>query len=233
MSSAPRSTSLPCTITGGTGIFNGATGSLDASFALSPNDETFTLTGSGSITQPTPGTPTISSVTTANGGTAIAQNTFIVIKGTNLVPANTPAAGVIWSTAPSFLSGLMPTQLGGMSVTVNNKPAFVYFYCSAATDPACPQDQLNILTPLDNTTGPVPVVVTNVTTSGTISTPPFFVNMQAVAPSFLLFDMQGYIAATHREWEPARPHELCIRDRRRPPRPAKRSCFTRSASGCR
>lgn len=195
LSDAP--TSLACTITGGTGIFNGATGSLNASFALSPNGETFTLTGSGSITQPKTGTSTISSVTTANGGTVVAQNTFIIIKGTNLVPANTPATGVIWSTAPSFLSGLMPTQLGGISVTVDDKPAFVYFYCSAATDPACSQDQLNILTPLDNTTGLVPVVVTNVTTSGTISTPPFFANMQAIAPSFLLFDIAGHIAATH------------------------------------
>jgi uncharacterized protein (TIGR03437 family) len=190
-SNAP--TILPCTITGGTGIFNGATGSLNASFALSPNSATFTLTGSGSITVPKAGPSTITSVTTANGGTVIAQNTFIVIKGVNLVPVNTPANGVIWSTAPSFASGLMPTQLGGVSVTVNNKPAFVYFYCSSATDPACPQDQLNILTPLDNTTGLVPVAVT----SGTILTPAFFVNLQAVAPSFLLFDAMGHIAATH------------------------------------
>jgi uncharacterized protein (TIGR03437 family) len=87
----------------------------------------------------------------------------------------------------------MPTQLGGVSVTVNNKPGFVYFYCSAATDPACPQDQLNILTPLDNTVGPVPVVVTN----GSVASPPFTVTMGAVAPSFLLFSTAGYIAATH------------------------------------
>ena len=135
----------------------------------------------------------ITSVTTAYAGPVIAQNDFIVIKGTNLVPANTPASGAIWSSAPSFASGLMPTQLGGVSVNVNNKPAFVYFYCSAATDPACLQDQLNILTPLDNTTGPVPVVVT----SGGISSPPFTANMQAVVPSFLLFSTAGYIAATH------------------------------------
>jgi uncharacterized protein (TIGR03437 family) len=135
----------------------------------------------------------ITSVTTAYAGPVIAQDTFIVIKGANLVPANTPANGAIWSTAPSFASGLMPTELGGVSVTVNNKPAFVYFYCSAATDPACQQDQLNILTPLDNSTGPVPVIVT----SGGVSSPPFSVNMQAVAPSLLLYAPGGYIAATH------------------------------------
>jgi uncharacterized protein (TIGR03437 family) len=135
----------------------------------------------------------ISSVTTSNAGAAIAQNTFIVIKGSLLVPANTPAAGAIWSNAPSFASGLMPTQLNGISVTVDNKPAFVYFYCSAATDPACTQDQLNILTPLDGTVGPVPVVVTN----GASASPPFTVSMQAEAPSFFLFGATEYIAATH------------------------------------
>jgi uncharacterized protein (TIGR03437 family) len=115
-----------------------------------------------------------------------------VIKGVNLVPVITPAIGAIWSSAPSFASGLMPTQLNGVSVSVNNKPAFVYFYCSAATDPSCFQDQLNVLTPLDSTVGSVSVVVT----SGATSSPPFIVSMQAVAPSFLLFS-GGYIAATH------------------------------------
>ena len=126
-------------------------------------------------------------MTTAYAGPVIAQNAFIVIKGTNLVPATTPASGAIWSTAPSFASGLMPTELGGVSVTVNNKPAFVYFYCSAATDPACSQDQLNILTPLDNTIGSVPVVVT----SGAVSNPPFTVSMQAVAPRSFCSARQG------------------------------------------
>jgi len=137
--------------------------------------------------------PTVYSVSTAYGGAGIAQNTFIVIKGANLVPATTAASGAIWSTAPSFASGLMPTQLNGISVTVNNKPAFVYFYCSAQTDPDCFEDQLNILTPLDNTVGPVPVVVTN----GTVSAPAFTASMQAAAPSFLLFSTAGYVAATH------------------------------------
>ncbi len=137
--------------------------------------------------------PVIESVSTAYGGVGIAQNTYIVIKGENLVPPSTAASGVIWNSAPSFASGQMPTQLGGVSVTVNNKPAFVYFYCSAASDPGCVADQLNVLMPLDNTTGPVPIVVT----SGTASTPPFTATMQTVAPSFLLFSTADYVAATH------------------------------------
>jgi uncharacterized protein (TIGR03437 family) len=150
--------------------------------------------------------PTISSVTTAYAGPIIAQNTFIVIKGANLVPANTPASGAIWSSAPSFLAGQMPTQLNGVSVTVDNRPAFVYFYCSAATDPQCSQDQLNILTPLDTATGPVPVVVT----SGTTSSPPFTVGMQAVAPSFLLFGATQYITATHADSTLLGPASLSV-----------------------
>ena len=156
------------------------------------------LSGSGNAN------PVIASVATAYAGPVIAQNTFIVVKGTNLVPASTPASGAIWSTASSFAIGLLPTLLGGVSVTVDNQPAFVYFYCSAATDPACPQDQLNILTPLDTTVGQVPVVVA----SGAVSSPPFAANIQPFAPSFLLFSTAGDIAATHADYSLVGPTTL-------------------------
>jgi uncharacterized protein (TIGR03437 family) len=162
--------------------------------------------------------PTITSVTTANGGSAIAQNTYVVITGSNLVPANTPAAGLIWSNAPSFASGQLPTQLGAVSVTVNSKPAFVYFYCSAATSQVCTSDQINVLTPIDSTVGPVPVVVT----SNATSSPPFTVNLKAVAPSFLLFSA-NYVVAIHADGSllgpaslypglstPAKPNEAIV-----------------------
>ncbi|HVO97022.1 MAG TPA: endo-1,4-beta-xylanase [Bryobacteraceae bacterium] len=134
----------------------------------------------------------ITSVHTTSGGTTIAQNTYIEIKGANLVPSTTPASGVIWSSAPSFQQGQMPTQLGGVSVTVNGQPAFVYFYCSAATS-ACKQDQINVLTPLDNTTGPVPIIVT----SGSTVTAAFTATMAATVPTPLLFNPLGPIVATH------------------------------------
>jgi len=189
-------TAVPVTAIANSGYtFTGWTGSVASSSSSSttvtmgaPQTLTANFSPSGAS-----GNSVIQSVTTADGGTAIAQNTFIVIKGTNLVPANTPASGAIWSTAPSFASGLMPTELNGVSVSVDNKPAFVYFYCSAATDPACSLDQLNILTPLDSTIGPAPIVVSG----GAVPSAPFTVNMQAVAPSFLLFGATEYIAATH------------------------------------
>jgi uncharacterized protein (TIGR03437 family) len=157
---------------------------------------TYTYDGSGNLlsrSMQTSSTMTISSVTTAFGPSTIAQNTWIVVKGTNLVPANTPAAGVIWSTAPSFVTGQMPTQLGTVSVTVNGKPGFLYFYCSAVTSTVCNQDQINVLTPLDSTLGPVQVIVTN----NGASSPAFTADMTAISPAFLLFSTAGYVVATH------------------------------------
>jgi uncharacterized protein (TIGR03437 family) len=141
------------------------------------------------------GTCEITSVNTAGSPSSagIAQNTWVEIHGTCLVPGTTPASGVIWNSAPSFLQGQMPTSLNGISVTVNGKAAYIYFYCSASSDPACATDQINVLTPLDPTLGNVEIVATS---SGT-STPAFTAAMHTVVPSFLLFSAQGYIAATH------------------------------------
>ena len=151
---------------------------------------------------------TITSVTMANGGSTIAQNAWIVLKGKNLVPSDTPAAGTTWSSAPDFASGHMPTQLPGypVTVTVNNKPAFIYFLCSAVTSPACNSDQINVLTPLDATVGSVPVVVTN----GTVSSAPFEVTMGAAAPSFPLVGATQYVVATHADYSLVGPRSLSV-----------------------
>jgi len=184
----PPPPNTQATAVGGTGAYAGAVGSLTINFGQ-------TLTGIGSITQRGAGAPapTITQVSTAYGLDETAQNAFIVIKGTNLVPSNTSKDGVIWSNAPEFASGRMPTLLQGISVKVNDLPAYVYFFCSAATDPACASDQLNVLTPLDNKTGLVRVVVSN---NGVDSTP-FIVPMNTAEPSFLIFNTQGYVAAVH------------------------------------
>lgn len=137
--------------------------------------------------------PTITSVTTAYGPATIATNTWIAIKGTNLVPATTPAGGMSWSNAPEFASGRMPTSLGAVSVTVAGLPAYIYWFCSAKTTHACSSDQINVLTPLDPITGQAPVVVFN---SGLASNT-FVVQKNALSPSFLMFDAAGHIVATH------------------------------------
>ena len=50
---------------------------------------------------------TIASVSTAftPASSGIAQNTWVQIKGTNLVPSSTAAAGVVWSNSPEFALG--------------------------------------------------------------------------------------------------------------------------------
>ena len=127
--------------------------------------------------------PAIASIDTAGGVAGIAQNDRIEIKGSNLAPA-TVGAGITWSNAPEFSSGMLPAQLGGVSVKVDGKPAFTYYVSTT---------QINVLTPLDATTGPVQVVVT----SAGVSSAPFTVLANPVAPSFLLSGSTRYILATH------------------------------------
>jgi uncharacterized protein (TIGR03437 family) len=115
----------------------------------------------------------------------------------------------------------MPTQIGGISVTINGKPAYVWWFCSAATTSSCASDQINVLSPLDGTVGQVQVVVTN---QG-VSSAPMSVNMLAVAPSVLLWDTIGHSVAEHTDFSylgpanlfpggpvttPARPSEVVI-----------------------
>jgi len=135
----------------------------------------------------------ITSINTAGSpaSAGIMQNAWVEIKGNNIVPANTPAAGVIWSTAPEFAQGKMPTQIGTVSVTINGKAAYVYYYCSASTS-ACASDQVNVLAPLDSATGDVQIIVTN----GSSPSAPATASMKASVPSFFLFSA-NYVVATH------------------------------------
>jgi uncharacterized protein (TIGR03437 family) len=94
------------------------------------------------------------------------------------VPATTPAIGRNWSDAPGFGSGLLPTTLDNVSLSLNDKPASVAFYCSAVTSPDCVKDQIRILTPFDSTTGPISLTVTN----GTARSLPFTVNLINLPP---------------------------------------------------
>jgi len=126
----------------------------------------------------------IGSVNTAGGGTDIAQNTWIEIHGKGLAPASVAATGDTWNNAPEFASGMMPTALDGVGVNVNGKPAYID-YVSAT--------QVNALTPLDSTTGPVQVTLNN----GSHTSAAFTVNLKTVVPAFLQFGSGPYIAALH------------------------------------
>jgi uncharacterized protein (TIGR03437 family) len=119
---------------------------------------------------------------TANafGETAlIAPNTWVEIKGSHLAPAKDTR---IWQGS-DFTNNQLPTQLDGVSVTVNGKKAFVYFISGT---------QVNILTPPDAITGMVQVQLTN----GTASSSAVSVPAQQSSPSFFVFDAT-HVTATH------------------------------------
>jgi uncharacterized protein (TIGR03118 family) len=108
----------------------------------------------------------------------IAQNTYISIYGANLSPVTRT-----W-TSSDFTGSKLPTALTGVSVTVNGKPAYVYYVSPK---------QVDVLTPADTATGPVNVVVTsNGLVSGTVSA-----TMAAVSPALFLLKDNKSIAATH------------------------------------
>lgn len=109
-------------------------------------------------------------VTINNGGvvpvysasTTIQPGSWISIYGSNLAGAN-----ATWN-------GDFPIKLGGTSVTINNKPGYLWFVSSG---------QINLQAPDDTAMGTVPVVVT--TASGSATTT---VTLAQFGPSFSLFD---------------------------------------------
>jgi len=105
----------------------------------------------------------ITQVKTVYGLPQIAFNTCLEIHGYNLVPANTPASGVDWSNAPDFANGQMPTQLGRVSVRFGGPTStalgYIYWYCSAQTNPNCADDQINVLAPFLGIDDPGPLVL--------------------------------------------------------------------------
>jgi uncharacterized protein (TIGR03437 family) len=185
-----------------------------SSFATEKSSYTVTVSGGGSppaevIATLTPAPPT-GLITSVNivGGTpefsSVSPNGWIEIRGVNLVPATTPASGVIWNNAPEFASGRMPTELGGVSITVNNKPAYVYFYCSAATSTVCPTDQINALLPPDLPAGATSILLKMA--SG--RTAAFTVYVSDATPALLRFGATRYVAATHADYNLIGPVSL-------------------------
>jgi uncharacterized protein (TIGR03437 family) len=125
-------------------------------------------------------TAVISGVSNAESGSAtIASNTWVSIQGTGLAPAGDMR---IWQT-PDFVNNQMPTNLDGVSATVNGVNAYIYYVSPT---------QVNILTPPAAISGPVQVVVDN---NGAV-TAPFSAPAQTLSPSFFVFP-GSYVAATH------------------------------------
>jgi uncharacterized protein (TIGR03437 family) len=121
---------------------------------------TATLTAA---TAPPPTPPSITQggvVPVYSSSTTVQPGSWFSVYGNNLAAATT-----IWN-------GDFPTSLGGTTVTVNNKPAYLWFVSSG---------QINAQAPDDTATGTVPVVVT--TAGGSASTT---ITLASSGPSFLL-----------------------------------------------
>ena len=116
-------------------------------------------------------------VNAASYATTIASSSYVTIVGTNL-----SASTRSW-TAEELAGGNLPTSLNGVSVTINNKPAYVQYISPT---------QINAIAPADTAVGPVEVrVKTNDQLSAAVSA-----TLQSVSPSFFTFDGK-YLAATH------------------------------------
>jgi len=133
---------------------------------------------------PVPQVRTENPVLTSFGGKAgFSSNTYVEVYGQNFSTISRLWAG-------SDFSGVnAPTSLDGISVTVNGKPAFIYYVSP---------NQININTPEDTATGPVALVVkTPLGTSNTVMVPRARLSptLQTV-PQFLIGGKQYVVALT-------------------------------------
>jgi uncharacterized protein (TIGR03437 family) len=132
------------------------------------------------------GTPQIDAV--EHGASYVpgyAGNTFIQIKGSNLSTSTN-----LWDEA--IAAGKLPPAIDGVSVSVGNKPAYVYFVSPG---------QINVLT-ADVGAGAAPVVVT--TPGGTSNS--FLTNVAATAPAFFLWAGKYAVATRNSDGSYAVPN---------------------------
>jgi uncharacterized protein (TIGR03437 family) len=122
----------------------------------------------------TAGAPTIRSVAPAvGGGSTIESCSWVTVAGTNFGTGQTT-----WDNA--IVDNVFPTTLGGVTVSINGKPAPISFVSPT---------QINALAPLDNNIGPASVVVTNAAGSSA----PASVQEDIAAPGFFTFS-DRYVA---------------------------------------
>lgn len=109
----------------------------------------------------------------------IAASAWITIFGANLSGSTRTWRG------DEIVNGRLPMQLDDVSVTVNNKPAAVYYISPT---------QINAQAPADDALGPVEVRVNTARGAASASA-----MLQRFAPGFFKFDSRGrrYIAALH------------------------------------
>ncbi|MEO8372179.1 MAG: IPT/TIG domain-containing protein [Candidatus Solibacter sp.] len=153
-----------------TRMLSTTTGSNDAGYVS-------TITMGAQFQVPAATAPTIASGGVGNAVSGIAGATpgsWISIYGTGLAATTRVLA------SSDLVSDVIPTTLGGVSVQINNKPAFVQYVSPT---------QINVLAPADASRGSVSVSVNNGSvTSNSVST-----TMLSVLPG--LSTLSGYVRA--------------------------------------
>jgi len=133
---------------------------------------------------PAPAIRTANPVLTSFGGNAgFSSNTYVEIYGQNFSTTQR-----LWG-GNDFNGSNAPTSLDGVSVTVNGKPAFIYYISPT---------QININTPEDTATGPVAIQVRGpLGASNTVTVPRARLSptLQTV-PQFLVGGKQYVVALT-------------------------------------
>jgi uncharacterized protein (TIGR03118 family) len=114
----------------------------------------------------------------ASNQPAIAPGGFASIQGTNLSTTTRT-----WGTS-DFVNGTLPTQLDGVSVMVDGKPAYIYYISPR---------QINFIPAADSTQAPVPVVVTN----NGLASASVNATLQQFSPGLFVVQPGKYIVATH------------------------------------
>ncbi|MCU1235424.1 MAG: hypothetical protein JWP63_3391 [Candidatus Solibacter sp.] len=115
-------------------------------------------------------------VNSASFATPVSPGAYTAIFGTGLA-----ATTRSW-TPPELANGKLPVQLDGVSVTMNGKPAYIYYVSPR---------QIDVIAPADTASGPVPVVVTNTGVASVSAS----AQLQSAAPAF--FAIGKYAIATH------------------------------------
>jgi len=144
-------------------------------FTAGPGGEAHGLLG---LLQAAPVLATSNGVVNAASYTAtIAPGGFVDIAGINMAPTTRS-----WTTS-DFVNGKLPTNLTGVSATVDGKPAYVYYISP---------NQVDLIAAADTTQGPVQVVVTNNGLAGA----PVTATLATYAPGFFI-SKSNYVAAFH------------------------------------
>ncbi len=135
-------------------------------------------TSSFTLTPAQPDLPVVTSV--VNGASfqpGIAPGSWVTISGTQL-----SASTRTWRAA-EIVNGRLPSALDGVSVTINDTPASVYYISPT---------QINVQAPSDSSTGPITVQVSN----GSARSAAFTATLQPISPALFLWAGK-YPVATH------------------------------------